>query len=493
MKKSRKPFLWGRLTKSYSIRLVYLAISGIILNVLVLSCSNPSRSQQESAHGLLPNIVLVFADDMGYGDLGCFGNETYTTPHLDQLAQDGVRFTSFYTAPVCTPARASLLTGCYADRVGLPRVIGPPGPSWTRSLHLLGLNPQEETIADLLKSKNYVTGSIGKWHLGHNPMHLPTNHGFDEYFGIPYSNDMWPMNKNEWPPLPLMEGAEVIDTIENDQSNLTRLYTERALDFITRNAQGPFFLYLAHSMPHVPLFVSSQGKGLSQAGLYGDVIREIDWSLGQIVKRLEELAIAGNTLVIFTSDNGPWLVYGEHAGSAGGLRAGKHTVFEGGVRVPFIAKWPGKIPPGSTCNQLAGVIDVLPTLSEICGVPMPSRFIDGKSIKGMLLQEEQQQPSREVQFFWHNGQLKGLRRGNWKLLLPHRYPHITRAGRGGERGEQEMVEHPLALYDLEKDLGETNNLADEEEQVVDELMQILEEHRQELLRNARPPSIAGVD
>lgn len=464
----------------------YLVVAGIVLQVLFFSCTRPTTSNEVSESHVLPNIILIFADDLGYGDLSCFGNKAYTTPHLDQLAHDGVKFTNFYTAPVCTPARASLLTGCYADRVGLPRVVGPKGPAWTKDLHRLGLNPGEQTVAELLKEKEYATACVGKWHLGHNPVHLPTNHGFDEYFGIPYSNDMWPVNRSTWPPLPLMEGNRVIDTIETDQSHLTGLYTERALDFITRKAGEPFFLYLAHSMPHVPLFVSPQGKGLSGAGLYADVIREIDTSVGRIVKHLEELNLSKNTLVIFTSDNGPWLSFGEHAGSAGELREGKHTVFEGGVRVPFIAKWPAQVKPGGTRDQLAGVIDLLPTFADISGVPWPSKPIDGKSLKGILTKEDPTQEGRSTQFLWHNGQLKGLRKGNWKLVLPHSYASIIQPGIGGDPGQREKRDQPLALYDLGKDMGEENNLAAEEDSVVNHLLQIAQEHRKELSANVRP-------
>ena len=317
----------------------YTMITFVFFSLLQLvGCSGSGNNHQATQDKPLPNIVVILADDLGYGDLSCYGNKAYSTPNIDQLAAEGARYTDFYAAPVCTPARAALLTGCYAPRVGLPKVVAPKGPKWTQGRHQLGLNPEEETLAELLKSHGYTTGCIGKWHLGHHPGHLPTKQGFDEYFGLPYSNDMWPKNNPAWPPLPLMEGDAVVDTITTHQNKLTTRYTERALRFIDQHQAKPFFLYMAHSMPHVPLYVSERGQGQSRAGLYGDVVREIDWSVGQVLAKLKALGIGENTLVVFTSDNGPWRLYGNHAGASGGLRDGKHTVFDGGVRVPFFSQ-----------------------------------------------------------------------------------------------------------------------------------------------------------
>ena len=293
-----------------------------------------------------PNIVLIFTDDQGYGDVGCYGAKGFRTPNLDRLAKEGVRFTDFHVSqPVCSASRASLMTGCYANRIGIHGALGP------NARH--GIHADETTIAEVCKSRGYATGMVGKWHLGHHPQFLPTRHGFDSYFGLPYSNDMWPHHpeakKGTYPKLPLIENETIIDAdvTPEDQPNLTTQYTERAVKFIRASAGKPFFLYVAHSMPHVPLFVSNRHKGKSQQGLYGDVIEEIDWSVGEILKALDESKLADNTLVLFTCDNGPWLSYGNHGGSAGGLREGKGTVWEGGHRVPFIARWPGKIPAGS--------------------------------------------------------------------------------------------------------------------------------------------------
>ncbi|HOV32527.1 MAG TPA: sulfatase [Candidatus Hydrogenedens sp.] len=288
------------------------------------------QSRNTSKQKYPQNFVLILIDDMGYGDLSCYGNSQYTTPNLDQMAKEGIRFTDFYAcAPMCTPTRASVLTGCYPLRVGLPRVLA------NKSME--GINPQEITLAEMLKQKDYRTACFGKWHLGHLPPFLPTHHGFDEFYGLPYSNDMGPdEDAPNAPPLPLIEGDKVIET-NPDQSKLTTAYTERAIDFIKRNKGNPFFLYLPHSMVHVPIHVSERFKNKSGAGLYGDVVQEIDWSVGEILKSLRDTGLDENTLVIFTSDNGPWLLYGNHGGSAGKLRCGKNTTFEGGMRVPCIA------------------------------------------------------------------------------------------------------------------------------------------------------------
>src|SRR5215208_3868293 len=333
-----------------------------------------------------PNVVIIFTDDQGYGDVGCFGAKDFATPNLDKLAKQGVILADFHCSqPVCSASRASLLTGCYANRVGIHGALGP------NARH--GIHADETTLAEVCKSKGYATGMVGKWHLGHHPPFLPTRHGFDSYFGLPYSNDMWPNHpeakKGTYPPLPLIENEKVVNANvgPDDQAKLTGQYTERAVKFITDNKAKPFFLYVAHSMPHVPLFAGEAFKGKSKQGAYGDVIQEIDWSVGQILSALETHKLADNTLVIFTCDNGPWLSYGNHAGTSGGLREGKGTVWEGGVRVPFVARWPGKIPADSVCREPAMTIDVLPTVAKIIGAELPKRKIDGKDI-GPLLRAE---------------------------------------------------------------------------------------------------------
>jgi len=316
----------------------FLKTLGIASTALTIPGCAPGLGRfTENSSGRKPNFVIIFTDDQGYADVGCFGAKGFATPNLDRMAAEGTKFTDFYSAaPVCSPARAALLTGCYPRRVSIPRVLFPRDN--------IGLNPEEITIAELLKKRGYATACIGKWHLGHLPQFLPTSQGFDYYFGLPYSNDM--------SPLPLIEGNQAIEH-DPDQNTLTQRYTEKAVDFITKNKDRPFFLYLPHTMPHVPLGVSENFKGKSARGLYGDVIMEIDWSVGKILQTLKKLNLDEQTLVIFTSDNGPWLSKGKHGGKADPLRDGKFSTYEGGMRMPCIMRWPGKIPPAKVCSEIA--------------------------------------------------------------------------------------------------------------------------------------------
>src|SRR5687768_15153277 len=317
-----------------------------------------------TADSPLPNIILIFCDDLGYGDLGCYGAKNIATPNIDKLAAEGIRFTDFYvSSAVCSASRAALMTGCYHSRVGIHGALGPKAK--------IGLDPKERTIAEVCKSLGYATGMVGKWHLGHLKSFLPTRQGFDEWFGVPYSHDMWPHHPEAkpgtYPPLPLFENETAVDNeVTPDEANLlTTRYTERAVQFIDRNKEKPFFLYFAHSLPHVPLVVSDKFRGKSGKGLYADVMAEIDWSVGELMSALKRNNIDGRTLVMFTSDNGPWLSYGDHAGSSGPLREGKGTSWEGGTRVPFIARFPGRIPSEKLCSEPAMTIDLLPTIATI--------------------------------------------------------------------------------------------------------------------------------
>ena len=318
-----------------------------------------------------PNFVIIFADDLGYGDLACFGAEKIKTPNLDRMAAEGLRFTSFYScADVCTPSRAGLLTGRYPVRFGMTPVLFPHSKT--------GIPAEELTIAELLKGEGYATACVGKWHLGHLPEYLPTQHGFDQYYGIPYSNDMDKGNP------PLMRDTEIIEN-PVDQTTLTRRYTEEAVAFIEKNADKPFFLYMPHTFTHVPLYASDAFLGKSEGGLYGDVVEEIDWSVGEVLKAIKDAGVDENTLVVFTSDNGPWLRFGDHGGSAGPLRDGKGTTFEGGMRMPTIARWPGTIEAGRTDNRIAATLDFLPTFAELAGATVPdARPMDDRSIAGVL-------------------------------------------------------------------------------------------------------------
>jgi arylsulfatase A-like enzyme len=441
--------------------------------------------------GSPPNVVLIYADDLGYGDLSCYGNKAFKTPNLDRLAAEGMRFTDFYVAqPVCSASRAALLTGCYSNRVGILGALNPRAQT--------GIGPYELSMAEMLRSKGYATAIYGKWHLGNRPEFLPTRHGFDEYYGLPYSNDMWPRHPTvqDFPKLPLIDGEKVIQS-DPDQSQLTSAYTERAVRFIEKNRKRPFFLYVPHSMPHVPIFVSSKHKDKSGAGLYGDVIQEIDWSVGQILEALKKHKLERNTLVMFCSDNGPWLSYGNHAGSSGGFREGKGTTFEGGVRVPFIARWPDRIPRGKTCGEPAMTIDLLPTLAGISGASLPSdRVIDGKDIWPLISGAPNAKTPHEALFFYWNAGLQAVRSGKWKLHFPH--PYTRMAGPAGQDGKpngyrNENIE--LSLYDLEKDPAESVNVAAQNPDVVKRLTALADKMRADLgdsltgksASGARPP------
>ncbi|VTR91273.1 arylsulfatase : Sulfatase OS=Chthoniobacter flavus Ellin428 GN=CfE428DRAFT_6364 PE=4 SV=1: Sulfatase: Sulfatase_C: BNR_2 [Gemmata massiliana] len=430
-----------------------------------------------------PNIVVVFTDDQGYGDVGCFGAKDFATPNIDKLAKQGTKFTDFHVSqPVCSASRASLLTGCYANRLGIHGALGP------NARH--GIHANETTLAEMCKSKGYATGMVGKWHLGHHPQFLPTKHGFDSYFGLPYSNDMWPEHpeakKGTYPPLPLIENEKIVDpnVTAAVQSQLTQRYTKHALGFIAAHKSEPFFLYVAHSMPHVPLFASEAFQGKSKQGLYGDVIQEIDWSVGQILSALDEHKLADNTLVIFTCDNGPWLSYGNHAGTTGQLREGKGTVWEGGIRVPFVARWPGKIPAGSVCREPAMTIDVLPTVAKIIGADLPKTKIDGKDIGPLLRGEPNAKSPQEVYFHYYNtNELQAVRSGKWKLILPHTYRTMAGQpqGKDGTPGKYKQVKIEVPeLYDLDADVGESKNVTEANPNVVKRLLVFAESAREDL-------------
>jgi len=436
-----------------------------------------------------PNVVIVFIDDEGYGDVACYGATGFETPNLDQMASKGMRFTNFYAAqPVCSASRAGLLTGCYPNRIGFSGALFP--------YNTIGINPEEWTIAEMFREQGYATACFGKWHLGWQKEFLPLQHGFDEYVGLPYSNDMWP-NSNVtgerlpegegragYPELPLIEGNEVAERITSleDQDKLTTLYTEKAVDFIDRNAENPFFLYVPHTMGHIPLGVSDKFRGKSEQGLYGDVMMEIDWSVGEILHALELNKIVDNTIVIFTTDNGPWLNFGNHGGSAGGLREGKTTSWEGGQRVPFIIHWPGKVPEGTVCNRLACAIDLLPTLAAITNGVLSENKIDGTDISSLLYGDFQSEPRETVLYYYGRNHLNAVRKGNWKLVLPHSYrSYNTEPGMDGYGGKRihTVIEEP-ELYNMMRDPGEQYNVIAYHPEKAIEIMAVVEEARKEL-------------
>ena len=417
---------------------------------------------------------------MGYGDLTATGATGYRTPNIDRLCAEGMRFINYYSAQaVSSASRAGLLTGCYPNRIGFAGALGPKSKT--------GLNPDEETMAENLKKAGYATAIVGKWHVGCRPGLMPLDHGFDEYFGLPYSNDMWPHHPqtSSYPPLPLYEGRKVVNPSVSaaDQAQLTTRYTEHAVDFITRRSEGPFFLYLAHSMPHVPLFVSDKFKGKSEQGLYGDVMMEIDWSVGEIFKALRELGLEDNTLVILTSDNGPWTNYGNHAGSAGGLREAKATTFDGGNRVPCIMYWKGKTLPGTTCNKLASNIDLLPTFAEITQAPLPPRKIDGVSILPLIEGKKDANPRESFVYYYRKNDLEAVTDGMFKLVFPHKYVTYGayEPGNDGQPGKLTNLEiMKPEMYDLRRDPGERYNVITQYPEEAAKLMKIADQKRHEL-------------
>lgn len=434
----------------------------------------------------MPNIILIFTDDQGYADVGCFGAEGFSTPNLDKLAEQGILFTNFYSAAsICTPSRAALLTGCYPPRIGITKVAFPEGPPWTKDLSNFGLHEKELTIAEMLKPLGYATACIGKWHLGHRPAFLPDRHGFDKFYGLPYSNDMRPANNPEYPDLPLLEDDRIVE-LNPDQTLLTKLYTEKAVEFITVNKDKPFFLYLPHTMPHVPIYSSDKFRGYSNSGVYGDVISEIDWSIGEIVKKVEELGLTSRTLFIFTSDNGPWLEYGNHGGSAGILREGKFTTFEGGQRVPCIIKWEGVFPDNIVSDQIISTLDILPTIAAITGAELSQNKIDGLDMSQYLVNPEENKSPRKIFYFYSDVQLQAIRYERWKLHIPHKYASLKIAGQDGQIGQMVEKETDWELYNLDDDPGEKINLAKNHPKIVDRLAKMILEFEKDLSINKRP-------
>jgi len=441
-----------------------------------------------------PNVVIVFCDDLGYADVGCFGAEGYSTPNIDRLAKEGRRFTNFHVAqPVCSASRAALQTGCYPNRIGIHGALGPDAKH--------GIADSETTLGELFRSKGYATAAVGKWHLGHHTQFLPTHHGYDEFLGLPYSNDMWPLiadyikpapsvpkQKQGYPDLKMYENDRVIDEeiTSDDQRQLTTRYTERAVSFIGRNKDKPFFLYLAHSMPHVPLFVSDKFAGKSKRGLFGDVIMEIDWSVGQVMDALDKNGVAENTLVIFTSDNGPWLCFGDHAGSAKPLREGKGTCWEGGTREACVMRWPGRISGGGTCDDMLMTIDLFPTFAKLLGAELPDHKIDGLDVSPILLGKPGAANPHEAYFsYYHQNELHAVTTGDghWKLYLPHTYR--TLAGKPGGKGGRSVPYLQVKitapeLYDLKSDISETTDVSAQHPDLVEKLLKQAELARTDL-------------
>lgn len=455
----------------------------LILVVATIVVGRPARAADRP-----PNVVLILADDLGYADVGVYGAKGFATPHLDRLAREGIRFTDFHVAQaVCSASRAALLTGCYPNRVGIEGAMEP----WYK----FGLHERELTLPKMMKQKGYATGMVGKWHIGRPVEFLPLRRGFDEYFGLPYSNDQWPLHPEKpggFPPLPLIEGETVVNpnVTHRDMEKLTGQYTERAVRFIERNKDRPFFLYVAHTMPHVPLAVSERFRGTTPRGLYGDAVEEIDWSTGEILAALSKHGLEQNTLVMFLSDNGPWLLYGNHGGSATPLREGKTTSWEGGTRVPFIARWPGHIPAGRVCREMAMSIDLLPTLAHLIGATLPNHTIDGLDIWPLLAGVENARNPHDAYFFygvpfgvWSGAELESVRTRDWKLILPHGYRTLGGHKPGMDGWPSEYLKRPIVepeLYDMRRDIEETHNVAREHPDVVRRMLDLAERCRADL-------------
>lgn len=413
-----------------------------------------------------PNIIMIYADDLGYGDLGCYGHPTIKTPNLDRMAAEGLRFTQFYSAaPVCTPSRAALMTGRLPVRSGLSRVLFAHSEG--------GIQDSEITIAETLHDAGYRTACIGKWHLGWQARYLPTRHGFDSYFGLPYSNDMTPTagpgapGSAKSPPLPLFRNEAVIER-EPDQTRLTERYTAEALAFIRQKRARPFFLYYPQTFPHVPLYAGARFKGKSARGLYGDVVEEIDWSVGEILNAVKQAGQDSNTLIIFSSDNGPWLIRKEFGGSAGLLREGKGTTWDGGMREPCIARWPGRIPGGRTTAAVGTTMDLFPTFAHYAGATAPKdREMDGKNLAPVL--EGKSAAWERTLYFWSDTELRAVRRGPWKL-------HI-RTNNQVDQPTGARDADPPELYNLETDPSEKRNVSGEHPGITQELLALLATHK----------------
>jgi arylsulfatase len=453
-----------------------------------------AASARAAKPATLPNIVIILCDDQGYADVGVFGAKGFHTPNIDRLAAQGCIFRNFHVAqPVCSASRTGLLTGCYPNRIGIHGALGP------RSA--VGISNQEMTLAELVKQRGYATAIFGKWHLGAAPQFLPLQHGFDEYFGLPYSNDMWPLHpdlvklppddpkrKRGYPDLVMFEGNKVVipQVTHEDQNQLTTWYAEHAVKFIEQNKDHPFFLYLANNMPHVPLHVSDKFRGKTERGLYGDVIEEIDWSVGQVMDALKRTGLEDKTWVIYTSDNGPWLSYGDHAGSAYPLREGKGTCWEGGTRAPCVMRWPGKIPVGTECNQMLMTIDLFPTIAKLIHADLPKHPIDGLDVWPIISGKPgAKNPHAAYWSYYEVNQLQSVTSGDgrWKLQLPHTYR--TLGGRPGGHGgtpvpyEQRKLAQ-AELYDLVNDISEATDVAGQHPNIVKRLEAEAGKARQEL-------------
>jgi len=441
-----------------------------------------------SAQTKKPNIIIILLDDMGYGDTEPYGMTGVATPNFNRVAAEGTRFTHYNVGQaVCTASRASLLTGAYPNRIGMEGALLPGAKR--------ALNPSEQTLPTLLKKVGYETAMLGKWHLGNKAPYLPLHYGFDSFYGIPYSHDIWPIDHDStrvqnpkdirfnWPAVPVYEGDQQVDSLltHERQSRLTPELTRRAVAFIKKKHAQPFFLYFAHPLPHIPLVPSPQFKDKSKLGRFGDVMLELDWSLGEVLKALDDTKQAQNTILLVCSDNGPWLQFGDHAGSSGGFREGKSTTFEGGTRVPLLVRWPGKMKAANVNSHLMTSMDLLPTLVAATGAPLPDKKIDGLNFLPLWLGKVPEGPRHVFYYYYEGNTLRDVRYEHWKLVFPHTSNSYTGLhGKGGVPHGQVKVQEPMALYDLAHDPGEAYDVQQLYPEIVEKLKALAEEARQDL-------------
>jgi arylsulfatase A-like enzyme len=447
-----------------------LAMISLAISAIAADTANADDKLGDKAKGKTtpPNVVIIFIDDLGYADIGPFGATKQRTPNLDRMSNEGMRLTSFYAAPVCSVSRAQLLTGCYGARVSVPGVFGPASKN--------GLHPNELTIAERLRELGYATMCVGKWHLGDQPEFLPTRQGFDHYFGIPYSNDMQRRSTESGQNVvPLLRDDKVIELLsDEDQSRIVERSTEEAVDFIRRNRERPFFLYMPHTAVHTPIWPGEKFRGKSSNGRFGDWVEEVDWSVGRILDTLRESKLAEQTLVVFTSDNGPWLVKGPDGGSALPLRGGKGSTWEGGVRVPTLAWWPGKIAPASRCDAVAGTIDLLPTAVAIAGgeTPAGQNVIDGRDLTPLLMGQTDKS-QRDAHFYFAGYNIQAIRQGPWKLAI------TTQPESMGTATREDAGKNPR-LYNLDNDIGEQTDVAENHPELVTKLRSLIDNMQAEI-------------
>ena len=430
-----------------------------------------------------PNVIIIVADDIGYMDLQCYGADKVKTPNIDRLAKEGMKFNNFYSMSSSSPSCAALMTGCYPKRVGITTDLTPKSET--------GLNPSEMSLARLVKQNNYATCMVGKWHLGDDSTFLPTKQGFDEFFGIPFANDMIKDINSQYGDLPLLEGNKVVEK-NPDQTQLTRRYTEKAIDFITRNSGSQFLLCVALTNTHVPLAISKDFAGKTKGGPFYDAITETDWAVGQIAKAIQKLNIDKTTIIIFTSDNGPNVLYGNYAGYAGGYKEGVNTVFEGGVRVPFIFRYPDRAPGGLVTNEFGSIMDILPTVADLTRNAPPTAKIDGVDLWPVLSSMEKLLRARKGVYYYYLGdQCLGVRQGDWKFYMPHSYPSVSDPGKNGKSGKLQTKQTEMALYNLAEDPSETNNVFGENRPTVQKMKALIETCDKEVKQNKRPAGKVG--